>query len=167
MIKVWDYFMRRKSLLLLMLVLFSAGGVLSYRALQSCAVDRPVEYIRIDSLPVVEIPRTGGEASDPEPSQTFSVMNPNDVTSLTFSGAESINSQDSLSDEDRLLEQQIKLLQEQNQKSQSAPQAQRITVYMAEPTLAPHSFLSNLLLGVVVLVVIALGTYLTYQHFMR
>lgn len=51
MMRVWDYFMRRKGLLLLALMTFVVSGIISYQALRSnSALDPEPQYLSISGL---------------------------------------------------------------------------------------------------------------------
>lgn len=79
MIKLWDYFMRRKPLLVFTVVVFAASGFLSYKFLNlSIAAPMPPEYISIDNWgnTEVEIPPTGGL------SPWIAVMQPAEIVAL-------------------------------------------------------------------------------------
>lgn len=77
---LWDYFMRRKALLVLFLACFAVGGFLSWRGLQENLANPP-EYISIREwgVPDVEVPLTGGLS---EPSPTFAVLTPAEVVAI-------------------------------------------------------------------------------------
>lgn len=153
MIEIWDYFMRRKGLLLAMLLVFFASSMLSYRALHSNAVEPTTEYISISNWGAerINIPNTGGE-SDLQP--FLAVMNPSQVTELE----ESIESEsDPESDESRpyvIIEQPEDIV---NSNSITKP-----TYHKPRTSLFYTIFLA--VMGVLVLI---LGGYLTYWHFRR
>lgn len=80
MIEVWDYFMRRKSLLLMILSVFLASSILSYNIFRTNATTKPVEYISIRHWGNndIEVPRTGGESP-----VLAIVLRPREVTNLS------------------------------------------------------------------------------------
>ncbi len=79
--------MRRKSLLMVLVLCFLAGGVLSYQVLQSKTPHQP-QYISISewgTSPTVEIPHTGLEVtseSQPVETNAYSVLSPQAVATL-------------------------------------------------------------------------------------
>lgn len=91
--RVWDYFMRRKGLLALVLLISATGSFFSYRMLDQSRQRLNHTYITIsnwgDEAPEVTIPLTGGESSLP----TFSVMPPREVVRI-FSADSEIIEQD-------------------------------------------------------------------------
>lgn len=79
MVKVWDYFMRRKGLLLVLLIFFVGGYLLSCQVLRRNPQADELTYIKIDNWgEEVEIPRTGGKLSMP----IVAVMDPEEILKL-------------------------------------------------------------------------------------
>lgn len=90
--RVWDYFMRRKGILGLVLVISAVAGFIGYRALDQNHTIPDHTYIAIanwgedsrlagDSLAdssEIQIPLTGGESSTP----TYIVISPKDLVQL-------------------------------------------------------------------------------------
>lgn len=69
MIEIWDYFMRRKKLLLLALMVFVASGFLVSQLFRQYSSKPEITYISISDwgTPDVEVPRTGGDfLSEPD-----------------------------------------------------------------------------------------------------
>ena len=75
--RVWDYFMRRKPLLLAIVAVFMASSILSYQALRGNATDHKIEWISVDNWGgnKVDIPLTG----QPD---ILGVLHPSDVVGL-------------------------------------------------------------------------------------
>lgn len=82
--RVWDYFMRRKGLILLFLAVFVLGGILSYHLLTGKVAEATPEYIHIDNIgkavapEEVEIPHTG----EITPPVVLAVMRPGELVAL-------------------------------------------------------------------------------------
>lgn len=80
MIEVWDYFMRRKGVLLAFFTVFLMSSILSYNVFRSSAADHPTEYISIHNWgdDKIEVPHTGGEIQP----VVLAVLRPEEVTNL-------------------------------------------------------------------------------------
>lgn len=80
MIEVWDYFMRRKGVLLAFFTVFLMSSILSYNVFRSSATDHPTEYISIHDWgdDKIEVPHTGGEVQP----VVLAVLRPEEVTNL-------------------------------------------------------------------------------------
>lgn len=146
--------MRRKGLLAVIFVVFFASGILSYHAMYGNArkaASTTPSYITIEKWgqpeSEIEIPRTGGL----EEASFFSVITPQQVIDLTVPDTNNDSSMDATYDD---------VLQPEDLVTVSASAS-------AKRTKIKTNFFYNLLLAVMSLVVLSLGGYLTYQHFMR
>lgn len=79
MMKLWDYFMRRKTLLVLTVMVFAVSSFLTYRALNTRVKADIPQYISIENWGTdeVEIPQTGGVAP------IIAVLQPNELLALS------------------------------------------------------------------------------------
>lgn len=91
MIRIWDYFMRRKGLLLLALVAFVLSGVFSYRLLRGNNVPKPENnYISISTLARPDEDATSATDEESNSSaeevdfSSVSVIDAREVTILKF-----------------------------------------------------------------------------------
>lgn len=164
MIEVWDYFMRRKGLLLAVLATFSISSMLSYRVFRVNIPEPEPTYISVNSWNTeeIEIPRTG----ENNPTESFiAVMTPNEVIAI----APPIQTDNTNNNE---FEENIDNIENDD----SAPYQiveQPENIVTATSTIKPshrkvdYNIFYNLFLTVMGLVIIALGGYLTYWHFRR
>ena len=150
LIKIWDYFMRRKKLLLLVLMSVTAS---SYVVMNLTAINigkSETTYIHIDDwgaqndseLSDIAIPKTGETSS----SNGLAVLSPQEIVALAPNVSVEVDDSSATIDQDHTV------LIENSQ----APQ-------LAATNSIPHTIVLYLL-GVGVLV---LGIYLVYQHFLR
>jgi len=155
MINIWDYFMRRKSLLAVILAVFFGSSILSYHLMYGSAREvssTTPSYITIEQWgqpeSEIEIPRTG----NPEEPPFFSVITPQQVIDLAVPDPNKGNfSADTAHEE---------VLQPEN----------LVTMPTSTPTNHTEiktNLFCDFLLIIMSLAVLVLGGYLTYQHFMR
>ncbi len=147
--RVWDYFMRRKGLLGLVLLISAVIGFASYYiydqfhhipdhtyiTIANWGEDTQATTAYVDDIPEVAIPLTGGESSEP----FLSVMSPRDVVMLPEHNAEAIDVP--------------ALGEDTTNANSSAP----------ESTHKSH----NLLRFISGFIILSFFSYLTYQHFRR
>lgn len=149
MIEVWDYFMRRKKILLLVLMVFAAGGILSYKLLQQ-QTTKPESYISISDWgqDAIEVPKTGEDVNS-----YLAVISPEKLAELEF--PENTELEDRAGDEgDYKVEKPENIVKNNSTASSTSP-------------VKKHSVFYTILLTLTSVAILALGGYLTYQHFMR
>lgn len=179
MIQVWDYFMRRKGLLLSIIAAFWISSTLSYHALISNASEREIPYINIDSWgEEIEVPRTGGE----DELVVLAILDANSVVKLeeTEGAPGNVTNDDEKSGEilnatgrqsgldnsnmsDEVLEDAVKNLHETKR-----VQTGYIELESSDtPKLDERNLSEDIKLILMSAAVLTLGIYFTYQHFMR
>ena len=152
MIEIWDYFMRRKSLLLAVLATFFISSMISYRALHSNASEATPIYISVSSWGTeddIEVPKTGGEA-DAQP--FFAVISPAEVVQLCHT---------------TVFESAIT---ENPPYEIVASPAEVVNDHVpteSKNSAAERNLSSGILLVLDGIIVLALGGYFTYWHFRR
>lgn len=152
MIEIWDYFMRRKKLLLLVLAIFAGSSFISFRLLNRQIRKPESTYISISDWgeDAVNLPKTGSSDNSKLP-----VLSPAEVAGLALPPIS-----DSASDEKPANNPYTIVPQPENIVSDSSRSVQ--------PTdRKENSPLYNIFLTISGLVVLTLGSYLTYWHFMR
>jgi len=157
MVEIWDYLMRRKRLLIAIIAIFFCSSVLSYRVMHDNDSTREPSstapsYITIDNWgqpeSEIEIPHTGNLNEIP----TLSIISPRRVVELVAPGA----------DNDGLAVDNVdeKVLRPEHVVTIS-------TSVSPTSTEIKTDLFCDILLLIMSLTTLALGGYLTYQHFMR
>lgn len=184
MIEIWDYFMRRKSLLLLVLAVFFVSSLLSVGALRSNTFEPTSTYISVQEwgtnedvtpdiestqnnitggnqssdIEDIEIPKTGGEVIF---TPFVAVMNPNEVTQILPPLETVMEETGTTSEADESATQPYQIV-DQPENIVNSTSATKTTYRKPR-----HSLFYNLFLAVMGMLILVLGGYLTYWHFRR
>lgn len=155
LIEIWDYFMRRKKLLLLALVGIALGCYGIAQVLPTSTSHNEVTYIHIDDWGMPETHQTPSEVAIPKTGETtpaaLAVLAPQDVVALAPRPTVEVDDFSTIIDG--------------NAPSESSQYASETTSTVRRSTFS--TVVGNIALGILGLGVLVLGGYLTYQHFMR